>query len=253
MSEDEKKLPKDVKEWKAPKIAVADSEKSDDQSDYVQIFNVPNLGPNLSDEDKTPVVHIKRPGLDGNTAGELDLESIQKGLRAKQVEQAAKRREAHRAHADRIDEKELEYVFDDVANGRDAEVVVFIKRGIEGHKFDSLEQFKMEVEELFGGENEPSGYISMELLKKGATKLAQITVELRVEIGGSRPIVEVTLVNEIGFGRRSGENITRVSGVKIKEEAGDFGQQDQGDQDVPSGWRKMATGIFNMIRPGNKK
>lgn len=198
-----------------PAIKRSDNQVIDDAvSGPVRFFDVPtdpNAQP-LDDEDKTPVVSIQRT-VPKNTVTEISLADVYSGLRGGEVAEANVRGADHRAHLEVVNERELEHVFDDVEAQRDSEVVGFIKRGIANENFQNISQFELCVKELFGGDNDPAGVWNMEDLKP----LTEMVVELRVQIGDERPLVEVYLANEKGQGNRKGKNITRVVKARIQE------------------------------------
>ncbi len=225
----------------------------DEVSGPVKFFDVPqdpNIQP-LSEDDKTPDLSIKRIEPK-NTVDEISLADIHRGLRGGDVAKANVRGEQHKAHVERISEKELEHVFDDVANNRDSEVVGFIKRGISDVKFQNIKECEALIKDLFGGDNEPGGAWKVEDTKP----FCEMVVELRVQIGNNRPVVEVFLVNEAGQGIRKGKNVTRVYKVKIQEatQVPDLKAEEEKIEQDPSLWKK-ATGWFRMTRgnPENKK
>ncbi|MCX6780307.1 MAG: hypothetical protein NT034_03985 [Candidatus Magasanikbacteria bacterium] len=221
----------------------------DDVSGPVKFFDVPQ-DPNmkqLGDDDITPVSVKKTVPKD--TVTELSLADIHQGLRGGDVAKASTRGDEHRRHVEKISQKELEHVFDDVANNRDAEVVGFIKRATSSLKFENPGQFELFVKDLFGGDNDPVGAWKLEDI----VPFTQMTVEMRVQIGDSRPIVEIVLVNENGQGVRKGQNITRVSEVKIQTSVPkiDLAAEEKRVDADPSLWKK-ATGWFRMTR-GNSE
>lgn len=218
---------------------------NDEESGHAKFFNVPS-NPNaqpLSDEDKTPVVASstnKATKPKANTVTEFDLGDLRARLAASNTEKKG-------VEASALD---LEHVFDDVANNRDAEVVGFIKRAISDLKFENSGQFELFVKDLFGGDNDPVGAWKLEDIKP----LHQMSVEMRVQIGGSRPIVEIVLVNERGQGARKGLNVTRVGDVKIQEATGPAVAES-----VPPPAPKskkpwaLATTLVNMVRGRREK
>lgn len=230
-----------------PAIKRAEAEVIDDDvSGPVKFFDVPqdpHVQP-LGDEDKTPNISIKKT-IPKDTVTELNLADIHRGLRGGEVAKAATRGDQHREHVERVSQKELEHVFDDVSNNRDAEVVGFIKRGIGDLKFQNAGQFELFVKDLFGGDNDPVGVWKLEDI----APLAQMTVEMRVQIGESRPIVEIVLVNENGRGFRKGQNITRVGEVRIQKQDPkiDLAAEEKRVETDPGLWKK-ATGWFRMTR-----
>ena len=201
----------------------------DANKDIFAVPQDPNMEP-LDDEDKTPVSHMK---------------PAQQDLRGGSVVQAGERNEQQQRDLREIKGREPQHVFDDVRNNRDSEVVGFIKRGIRDVKFNNFSSFKLFVEDLFGGENDPAGEWSLE----DDQPLAKMTVELRVQIGDSRPIVEVLLVNERGQGSRKGHMITRVGEVRMLPERprGDLQAEEKRVAADSSLWKK-ATGWFKMVR-----
>ncbi len=231
------------------------AELIDDQvSGPVKFFDVPQdpsiepIEP-LDDDEKTPVVSrvVTKPiNPKVDTVTEFDLGDLRDRLvQTKSDTSKGKQKEVV------VDPVELSHVFDDVKSNREAEVVGFIKRWMGNKKFEDVKEFKEFVKELFGGENDPVGAWKMEDL----APLATLTVELRAQIGESRPVVEVDLINMKGQGLRKGQNITKVGEVRMQAPSSkiDLVAEERAVEADPGLWKK-ATGWFRMTRknPENK-
>lgn len=205
----------DMSGWKA-QTNTSDAEVYE-QADQVQFFDVPqshNVMP-LGDDDKTPVVRMKRDSI--TKVGLHDIAAIQAKLRETDIKAAAMRHGEHERQLLRIEKTEIKDIFKAVVDGNEDEIKSLLTRDFGSIPFRSLEDCKSRIEEMLGGENEMEGILNMEKIAAGNKKLAEIVLEMRMNIGDERPVVQITLANEIGHGRRSGENVTVVSSVKKVE------------------------------------
>jgi len=202
----------DMSKWKAQKGS--EEPVFPEESEQIQFFRIPvdPNAPSLTDEDKTPVARMAR-----NTVDQLDLAEIQRRMRAADVQATELRRAQHDVHLQSIDKAEMETIFKAVSEGDEDTIKSLFTRDLGMIKFSNLQDCQNQITELLGGENIMSGLLDMKKLAAGSKKLAEIIIEMRLEIDGKRPMVVITLTNEIGYGKRSGENVTTVKNVSLKE------------------------------------
>ncbi len=205
----------DMANWEMSKTG---DEIDDDLSGPVRFFDVSSApqGAPLSDDDQTPIVNMVRK----NTVVELDVAQIQAALQAVQKASSGVRQQQYQDRQERLDKArrvEMDEIFRAVATGEEDQIKSLFTRDIGMRQFRDEAGCELFIESLLGGENEMGGILDMKKMQAGAQRLAEITFEMRVAIGKERPLVEITLVNKVGQGRRQGENVTIVSSVKIKE------------------------------------